>query len=190
MQYGYVELKFIIQWAKRVPGQWPPCHTLFPLSVFGTSLIPWGKCGSPYLGRAAAAARAVLSDPSNVCNIVLFPNNDMAASMGYFSCALMCWCVWLHTGVVWMPWESQCSKADCGKKPLPLKQTRVSIAPGFLVQRSTSWATSPPVHFVICSLPHCCFVTLFDVCIFLCSAARNGSLVHKLYRNGTWQCSG
>ena len=66
------------------------------------------------------------------------------------------------------------------------KQTQVSIAPGFLVQRSTSWATSPPVHFVIYSLPHCCFVTLFEICIFLCSAARNGSLVHKLCRNGTW----
>ena len=43
-------------------------------------LIPCGKFRWPYLGKATAAARAVLSIPNNVCRIFVYPNKDMAAN--------------------------------------------------------------------------------------------------------------
>ena len=42
--------------------------------MFITSLIPCGKFGSPYLGKATAAARAVLPIPNCACGIFVRPS--------------------------------------------------------------------------------------------------------------------
>ena len=53
----------------------------FSSKYFNSSLIPCQKFGSPYLGKAAAAVRAVLPILTRVCSIFMCPHNGMAASV-------------------------------------------------------------------------------------------------------------
>ena len=46
-----------------------------------SSLIPCGKFGSPYLGKATAAARAALPIPNSACGIFVCPNKVTAANV-------------------------------------------------------------------------------------------------------------
>ena len=48
--------------------------------LFSTSFIPCGNFGSPYLGKATAAAGAALSIPNDACGIFEFSNKGIAAS--------------------------------------------------------------------------------------------------------------
>ena len=45
-----------------------------------TSLIACGKFGSPYPGKATAAARAALPIPNSACGVFVYPNKGMAAN--------------------------------------------------------------------------------------------------------------
>ena len=47
-------------------------------------IIPRGKFGSAYLGKATTAERAALPIPSRVCGIFLCPDNGMAAGVWDF----------------------------------------------------------------------------------------------------------
>ena len=58
---------------------------LFPSILFIYSFLALhyclaGKFGSPYLGKATAAAGAVLPIPNSACGILVCPNKGMAAS--------------------------------------------------------------------------------------------------------------
>ena len=47
---------------------------------YNTSFIPYGKFGSPYLGKATQAARAVPPIPNNAHGIFMCSNKGMAAN--------------------------------------------------------------------------------------------------------------
>ena len=57
----------------------PATHNHIPHLFFNTSFIRCRKCGSPYLGKATAVARA-LTILTNVCSIFASPNSCMVAS--------------------------------------------------------------------------------------------------------------
>ena len=66
------------------------------------SLIPNGKCGLPYLGKATAAARAALPSPTRACWVFSPfcnpPNSDMAYRIFHVHTRSIL-CKRIHTGV-------------------------------------------------------------------------------------------
>ena len=52
---------------------------VYQVFFFTTLLIPCGKFGSPYLGKATAAARAAVPISNNACSIFVFPKKRIAA---------------------------------------------------------------------------------------------------------------
>ena len=56
-------------------------HSVLSRFVSNTLLVPYGKCGSPYLGKAAAAARAALPTSIGECSIFVCLDNGTAASV-------------------------------------------------------------------------------------------------------------
>ena len=54
------------------------------LNKYKNIKIPCGKFGSPYLGKATAAARAVVPIPTGVCSIFECPNSGVTTSVWTF----------------------------------------------------------------------------------------------------------
>ena len=66
---------------------------------FTTSLIPCGKFGSPYPGKATtAAAKAALPVANSACGIFVRPNQGVAVNASHLWQAHSCPCMRLHTG--------------------------------------------------------------------------------------------
>ena len=86
------------------------------LLFFSTSFIPCGKLGSPYLGKATAAARAALPVPNSARGIFVCPNKGMVAIFwGSLTCAQMLMHAIAREGCTDTVRESALN-VDCGRK--------------------------------------------------------------------------
>ena len=112
-------------------------------------VVHFRKFGLPYLGKAAATARAELSSPTSACCIFACfrnpPNSDMDYRI-FNVCACSFLCVRIHTGVgytnsvsthFWVRGKNSLSFLCAPDRIL----TRVMECE---VWRSTNWATPPP----------------------------------------------
>ena len=81
-----------------------------------TSLIPCGKFGWPYLGKATTAARAALPIPNSACGIFVCPNKRYGCQcLGSLTCAQMLVHAIAHEGCTDTVGESAL-KVDSGRK--------------------------------------------------------------------------
>ena len=96
----------ISNWLQAVQpsGAWPrwkrALHNLF---IFEYLVNSCGKFGSPYLGKATAATRAVLLIPNSAWGIFMCPKH-----------ACRCWCMHFRTGAAWTLRDSQRCKLTLG----------------------------------------------------------------------------
>ena len=127
----------------------PPFFFFLKFSKFSTSLIPWGKFRSPYLGKATAAARAALPIPNSACSIFMRPSKGMVANAldleHMRTDGNACDCTWglcrHHKRV--------CTESWLGGKSFAAPWTQTCLG-GVPVQHSANWAISLPSAF---SLP-------------------------------------
>ena len=112
-------------------------------SPFNTSLIFCGKFGSPYLGKATAAARAALPISTSVCSVFRVSKQwNGCQCLGFLTCAQMLMQA-IALGGLYGHRKRVCTgKLTLSGRKIPCRapgtRTRVSIAPGFSARRSAN----------------------------------------------------
>ena len=106
-----------------------------------TLFIPCGKFGSPYLGKATAAARAALPIPNSACGIFACPDKRYGCQcLESLTSAQMLMPAIAHEGCTDTVKESAL-KVDSGRKSLAAPGIRTRLG-GVPVRGSTSWVGS------------------------------------------------